>query len=114
LVPFNPNLHLLQEYSQVIFYGAGKLCRNLISRLGRLRNNIFKPNAIWDSDAENKQPISGLSVMSPCFESLTTGDLVVVTITDEDAVNEVIEAAHSKGFYNIYGYKGLYQALKNT
>jgi len=67
----------LREFSRIIFYGAGNLCRTAIAFFEAF--NFPMPAELWDKNT-GKSSVGGYDVVMPDFKKLNETELVIVTI----------------------------------
>lgn len=93
----NDRLESLLLKKQIIFYGGGKWCWQILRYFDRL--GLEYPIEIWDKAAEADQLIKGIPRIKPVFASISERENVVwvITIRDRTISSEVKELLENRG-----------------
>lgn len=97
----NDRLESLLLKKQIIFYGGGKWCWQILMYFDRLGLNY--PVEIWDKAAETNQMIRGIHMLKPAFTSIAKRENVVwvITIRDRTVSSNVKELLKSQGAVDV-------------
>ena len=93
----------------LIFYGAGEGCRNILNKLDGAM--IKFPKSIWDVNAEQKPQLYGVRVCYPDFQKMDNNIVYVITIMNKNTSTEIKRKMLANGASNVYSYDEINRAL---
>lgn len=103
----DPNYQALVNAKQLIFYGAGNCCRQILLYFDQI--GLPYPSSIWDRSAKKGQRLFGVPVLAPDFPSMAGNNEALVVITIESpTISEAVRSSFTEyGFANMIDNKAM-------
>lgn len=103
----NPYYEALENARELIFYGAGNCCRQILLYFDQI--GLPYPTVIWDRSAQAGQRLFGIPVVKPDFQSMKNKrDALVVITIESPTISESVRGSFTEvGFINIMDNKAI-------